>query len=67
MQLLAPYAGDDNQAYLYAWREKDAARVAKGKAAKDAEKKELAKLAAAKARRDAAAKLPATVSKGPIG
>ena len=64
LQLTAPYAGDDQQAYLYKWREKYRQKVQDAKAAKEAEKKELEEIAAAKARRDRAGKVPPTVSKG---
>ena len=66
LQLTAPYAGDDQQAYLYKWREQYRNKVLDAKAAKEAEKKELMEISAAKARRDAAGKVPASVSKGPI-
>ena len=64
MQLSAPYAGDDNQAYLYKWRKDMKSRIADAKAAKEAEKKETEAIAAAKEKRDAAGKVPRSASRG---
>ena len=64
MQLSAPYAGDDKQAYLFKWRKDEKARIADARAAKEAERKEMEAIAAAKEKRDAAGKVPRSASRG---
>lgn len=58
MQLLAPYAGNDSQAYLHKWREEFRAKVADSKAKKGEEKAKTDAILDAKKKADNAARVP---------
>lgn len=67
MQLLAPYAGDDNQAYLHKWREEFRAKVADAKAKKGEEKAKADAILDAKKKADNAARVPPDSQLNPNG